>query len=35
MQKSRVEVSQKIGLWNKKTKIYWTIKGLIIPFIEL
>ncbi len=25
----------KIGLCNKKTKIYWTIKGLIILFIKL
>ncbi len=26
---------QKVGLYNKKTKIYWTIKGLIILFIKL
>ncbi len=25
----------KVGLYNKKTKIYWTIKGLIILFIKL
>ncbi len=25
----------KIGQWNIKTKIYWTIKGLIILFIKL
>ncbi len=25
----------KIDLYNKKTKIYWTIKGLIILFIKL
>ncbi len=29
------KVGQKIGLWNIKTKIYWTIKGLIILFIKL
>ncbi len=26
---------QKVGLYNKKTKIYQTIKGLIILFIKL
>ncbi len=30
-----MEVSQKVGLWNMKTKIYQTIKGLIILFIKL
>ena len=29
-----MEVSQKVGLCNKKTKIYRTIKGLIILFIN-
>ncbi len=35
MQKSRVGIDQKVGLWNMKTKIYQTIKGLIILFIKL
>ena len=34
--KSRVEVTRKkVGLCNKKTKIYQIIKGLIILFIKL
>ncbi len=35
MQRLRAEVDQKVGLCNKKTKIYQTIKGLIILFIKL
>ncbi len=35
MQRSHAEVGKKIGLYNKKIKIYWTIKGLIILFIKL
>ena len=35
MQKSHTGVGQKKSLWNKKTKIYQTIKGLIILFIKL
>ncbi len=35
MQRVRIEVGQKIGLWNMKTKIYQTIQGLIILFIKL
>ena len=34
VQKSCLEISQKVGLYNKKTKIYQTIKGLIILFIK-
>ena len=30
-----MEVSQKVGLCKMKTKIYQTIKGLIILFIKL
>ncbi len=30
-----MEVDQKISLWNLKTKIYQTIKGLINLFIKL
>ncbi len=30
-----MEVDQKVGLWNIKTKIYQTIKSLIILFIKL
>ncbi len=30
-----MEVGRKVGLCDKKTKIYWTIKGLIILFIKL
>ena len=33
--KLRAKVSQKVGLYNKKTKIYQTIEGLIILFIKL
>ncbi len=35
MQKSYMEVGRKVDLCNKKTKIYRTIKGLIILFIKL
>ncbi len=35
MQKSRVEVGQKVDLCIWKTKIYRTIEGLIILFIKL
>ncbi len=35
IQRLRAEVSKKIGLYNKKTKIYQTIEGLIILFIKL
>ncbi len=35
MQRSRTKVGKKVGLRNKKTKIYRTIKGLIILFIKL
>ncbi len=35
MQRSCAEVGKKIGPCNKKTKIYQTIKGLIILFIKL
>ncbi len=34
VQRSYIEVSQKVGLLNIKTKIYQTIKGLIIIFIK-
>ena len=33
--KSYVEVDQKVGLKNMKTKNYQTIKSLITPFINL
>ncbi len=34
MQRSYIKVIQKVGFWNIKTKIYQTIKGLIILFIK-
>ena len=30
-----MEISQNVSLWNIKTKIYQTIKSLIILFIKL
>ena len=35
MQKSHLNTNRKVSLLKKKTKIYWTIKGLIILFIKL
>ncbi len=35
MQRSRMEVSQKVDLYKIKTKIYQISKGLIILFIKL
>ena len=35
MQRLYIEIGQKVGLYNIKTKIYQTIKGLIILFIKL
>ncbi len=29
-----MEIGQKVGLWNIKTKIYQTMKGLVILFIK-
>ena len=35
MQRLGIEINQKMGLLNIKTKIYQTIKDLIILFIKL